>query len=238
MDFTKEALQYIVNMGKPVLVDVNGHKFSDRVMKPVYKSFTPEPLIVLTLTGLVDYIHSGMDFLDASTLLHVVNSTEVHLISGLDDEERRKTLVIARAEPPIFQYDKFLDQERFLIGIQSVFADTEDRKKLLHIAGTGESGTLAQYSDDGVTQRLTVRKGLVARENEVIPNCFTLKPYRTFLEIDQPESRFLFRIWDDGGLNCAIFEADGGAWKNKAILAIREYLESKIEADERVIVIA
>lgn len=45
----------------------------------------------------------------------------------------------------------------------------------------------------------------------------TLKPYRTFREMDQPESPFVLRVWKDNeGVRLAVFEADGGAWKIKA----------------------
>ncbi|MEG2294316.1 MAG: hypothetical protein RR936_08180 [Carnobacterium sp.] len=50
-----------------------------------------------------------------------------------------------------------------------------------------------------------------------------MQPYRTFLEVPQPESAFIFRLDDEG--RCALFEADGGLWKNEAILNVRKYLE-------------
>ena len=41
-----------------------------------------------------------------------------------------------------------------------------------------------------------------------------LRPYRTFKEIDQPESQFLLRLNENG--NIGLFEADGGMWKLEA----------------------
>ncbi len=48
--------------------------------------------------------------------------------------------------------------------------------------------------------------------------------------MDQPESAFVFRMRDDGrdGVQCAIFEADGGAWKNEAMENIRAYLQDEL----------
>jgi len=33
----------------------------------------------------------------------------------------------------------------------------------------------------------------------------------------------------DDGVECAIFEADGGAWKNAAMKNIKEYLQFELE---------
>ena len=34
---------------------------------------------------------------------------------------------------------------------------------------------------------------------------------------------------EDRGITCALFEADGGAWKNAAMKSIKEYLEFELE---------
>ncbi len=39
-------------------------------------------------------------------------------------------------------------------------------------------------------------------------------------------SQFVFRMKD--GPRAAIFEADGGAWRNQAIVNIREYLKEQL----------
>lgn len=58
-----------------------------------------------------------------------------------------------------------------------------------------------------------------------------LRPYRTFLEVEQPESAFVFRMKQDnyGSVMCAVFEADGGAWKMDATQAIKEYLQRELD---------
>lgn len=65
----------------------------------------------------------------------------------------------------------------------------------------------------------------------IVPNPVKLKPYRTFLEVDQPVSEFIFRMKQDkyDGVLCALFEADGGAWKMEATERIKKYLESELK---------
>lgn len=63
-----------------------------------------------------------------------------------------------------------------------------------------------------------------------MPNPVKLTPYRTFLEVKQPASDFIFRMKQDkyDGIVCAIFEADGGAWKMEAAHRIKEYLQKEL----------
>lgn len=53
-----------------------------------------------------------------------------------------------------------------------------------------------------------------------------LRPFRTFLEVEQPESEFLLRLDDDG--NVGLFEADGGMWQQTAKASIAAYFEDKL----------
>ena len=53
-----------------------------------------------------------------------------------------------------------------------------------------------------------------------------LRPFRTFLEVEQPESEFLLRLDDNG--NVGLFEADGGMWAQAAKANILAYFEDKL----------
>lgn len=115
------------------------------------------------------------------------------------------------------------------ITIKLTFEQNEGSEAVLRFAGTIESGTLAAYSDDGISQSATVKKGIAGKESALVPNPVKLRPYRTFIEVQQPESEFIFRMKDyDGEIGCAIFEADGGAWKREAMKNIKEYLEFEL----------
>ncbi|HUW08460.1 MAG TPA: hypothetical protein VM537_01965, partial [Anaerolineae bacterium] len=79
-----------------------------------------------------------------------------------------------------------------------------------------------------VSQTVSVRRGMSQTTQVVVPNPVTLKPYRTFREIDQPESPFLLRARnpknEEGVPEFALFEADGGAWRLTAVERIKDYL--------------
>ena len=53
-----------------------------------------------------------------------------------------------------------------------------------------------------------------------------------FLEVKQPDSEFVFRIRDNGGDPVfKIVEAEGGLWRNLAVISIKEYLMEALKDD-------
>ena len=65
-----------------------------------------------------------------------------------------------------------------------------------------------------------------------------LRPYRTFLDIHQPASEFVLRIKadKDEGPRCALFEADGGAWRFTALEHIKSYMADNLDPDRAIII--
>lgn len=55
----------------------------------------------------------------------------------------------------------------------------------------------------------------------------TLRPFRTFLEVEQPESVFILRLNSNGEIN--LISADGGAWKLEAVRNIAGYFEEHLK---------
>jgi hypothetical protein len=63
------------------------------------------------------------------------------------------------------------------------------------------------------------------KAEETLRPIVNLAPYRTFSEIDQVVSRFIFRAHADAeGAELALFEADGGRWRLAAVQAIATWL--------------
>ena len=228
----KEALQYIVGLGKAEEHMINGACYSD---KPLHRIDTYYPkadaIEMHTLTSLVDYIKSEVDDMPPRMIVEVKSPTEVELDSQLDPNRDRESLVVASARVPAFEFDRFVEHEKFCINLQSKFLKSDDRELILKFAGTVEAGSVSEYGDDGVTQKATIKTGLASKGDAIVPNPVCLRPYRTFLEVEQPESAFVFRMKQDnyGSVMCAVFEADGGAWKMDATQAIKEYLQRELD---------
>ena len=234
----REALEYLVNLGekKEPIIELDQGTFSrvslSRVTEPVASKLT-----VSTLTGLVDYIKTNVDKLEGKLLIQVKSPEEVTLYSPLNADREREKYVSAEAIlPNNVVYDRFLDTERFNIMLQSAFVDDEDKSKLLKYTALITDDTVKNFGDDGISQKVTVKTGVASVSDAVVPNPVTLAPFRTFPEVEQPESKFIFRMKE--GPSAALFEADGGAWRNKAILNIKAYLEKELEHNHNVEIIA
>lgn len=236
----KEALRYLMEeMSVINRVDIGDDIFTDRPMHRVSYNPKANPITLNTLSSLIDYIKAGVDTY-GKMIVHVQSPTKVQFYSTLDDERKREVIAEVVAQVPDFRFGQFYDHESFCIGLQSKFVDdpATDRALLLKFAGTVEAGTVAEYGDDGITQKATVKTGIAAKGEAIIPNPVTLKPFRTFVKVEQPESRFIFRMQDRGGVQCALFEADGGAWKLDAMTAIHDYLEENLRGNDHIIIIS
>ncbi len=83
------------------------------------------------------------------------------------------------------------------------------------------------YNDNGIATTVTTQKGVALQSNEQIRPIITLKPYRTFQEVEQPESIFLIRVNERG---ITFTEADGGMWKLKVRQTVKAFLEAELES--------
>lgn len=243
----EKALRYLVGLGQANIRDVklpNGtvQTYSDKYLTMLAPHYPMADSIKMsTLSSLVEYIRANIDCMADKMIIHVASPEEVVLFSQLNDERDREYLVKVKAQAPDFQYERFIDSEAFCINVQAKFLDDPgtDKELLLKFSGAVESGTVAEYGDDGVTQKVTVRQGIASKTDAIVPNPVRLRPYRTFIEVEQPVSEFIFRMKDSHEICCALFEADGGAWKNEAMENIKEYLQEALEdLDEQFTVIS
>lgn len=243
----KEALQYIIGLSQPRTEEIYGEQyyFYNGIPMRVDGCRSCEPLEISTLTSLVDYIKERMalDFSKVGTMpqmiVHVESETEVRLVSVFNGDMDRWQLATVKARIPQIALNKFIGQEQFIIQMQSTFIDNEDKAIVLQVAGNVEDKTVANYGDDGVSQKATIKTGLANVEDVIVPNPVKLRPFRTFHEIEQPEIDFVFRMRNGSdGVSCALFEADGGAWKFRAVHSIAEYLKEELKGVENIAVLS
>lgn len=80
------------------------------------------------------------------------------------------------------------------------------------------------------------KTGVAKLNDVVVPNPVTLAPYRTFPEIEQPKSKFIFRM--QSGPTATLFEADGGAWRNEAMKNIKVWLKTALSGVDNIRIIS
>ena len=241
MDFGKEAIEKIESLVKDsFIVQVDGKTYSARDLNPVLYEPKAKAVCVATLTGFVDFVERNIDELDLiNSYIAVIDSPQsVALCSTLLDQQREREILLTASldsNMKTFPFGTFMPQEEFIIKLHSLFEKKEGDDfdyVALMVSKTVQADT-ADTNDDGITQHVTVKRGIsgALKEKGEIKPIVRLSPYRTFREIVQPESQFLLRIRtdDNGAVQAALFEADGGVWRNEARLRIAAYLKEHIK---------
>lgn len=226
----EKALDYLVQIGRDEekLTMIDDLPYSHLNLKRVNKP-SANAVVLHTLDSLITFIENHVDgsYCGDPLSIHIESPSEVSLIGSLRDDRTRETFGVVRAElPDEIRYGQYYDTENFNIQVQSRFVDNPDKKLLLKFTGLIKEENVKQTGDDGISQAVTIKTGVASVGQAVVPNPVNLAPWRTFQEVAQPESLFIFRMKD--GPTAALFEADGGAWRLEAIKNIKEYLEKQL----------
>lgn len=232
MDLTKDALLFIQGTNAPVEVNDGDRRWTDKKLYPIAAD-NPPFFEASTLSGFLRLIASKIYNLDESqSVIYISSFNKVELFSRIADTwgRRQKFAEASPVETKAFSFASWLDHETFIIGLQSLFVSTPDLVNLVKLASNLTDSAVQTSLDDGISQQLSVKRGVVLAGTEIAKQRVLLKPFRTFPEIEQPTSEFVFRA-RGGGENSkpslALFEADGGAWKLDAIREIAAWFNGK-----------
>ena len=230
-----KAIDKILTLAIPSVAKIGDESYSRYALIRLDKELRASPIVVRNLSSLLMYICNFRENKkNLPLLVHVVDEKTVELLTALDGDRMREHLIVAKTETPVIPFGQFVENERMLISLQSSYVNdpSTDIAAVLKFAGSVSAGSIKEYGDDGVTQKATIRQGVASKAEAIVPSPCTLRPYRTFPEVEQPASRFIFRMREGSGetVESALYEADGGAWKNEAMRNIRIYLEQQLES--------
>lgn len=219
------------------IVGITQNRVSDIERNVTDPKHYPKTLELSTLTSLVDYLKTDLNNLKSQRLIVAVEKNdEVCVWSENDELEHRTLLVDVKARIPELTFGRFLSSEQFNIMLQSNFIDDNDRGTLIEFASALKIENGSEIEDNGVSQVATVKTGVASLAKGKTPNPVTLRPYRTFSEVEQPASLFVFRI--DKQANMALFEADGKRWVADAVGNIADYLKEQLAEQKHITVLA
>lgn len=239
MDLTREFIEKIEEMSEPHYIDREGRLFTDKTMYPIpYGPVATTPLVTQSLSSVADYLRSGTDckVMSGRPIVHVLSATEVDLYMEMNPDKERDNPISATIDVCRFPFGRFMDAESFIIQLQSSFVQDEAAQDLLKFVSKISQDSSVSQDDNGISQQVTARKGISLSYNTKLPNPVTLRPYRTFPEVEQPASSFVFRAQgDEDGVKLALFEADGKAWVHQAIVSIRDYFQKALEGFDVII---
>ncbi|BAS55292.1 hypothetical protein NIES2135_54350 [Leptolyngbya boryana NIES-2135] len=227
-----DAVKAIQESVETQVVMVDDHGYLTRPVHLPPKEPVCSPVALHTLTGLVDFIESSVE---GDAIIHVVNHYHVEVIGQVQGRYQQRPIYAAANCKDIigngFTFGQYQSLEQFVVNVQAQFVDTEQRATVLRVVGNIRQEQVKTSTDDGVTQQVVTSAGIARVGNAEVPNPVALKPYRTFPEVEQPESNFVLRLKQAGKDElplCALFEADGGAWKLGAIAKIKTFLDENL----------
>lgn len=228
----KELIEAIQDGVKPIIVGIDGHEYVTRQILIPPAEPALDAIVVHTLTGLVDYLTHRTDELPGDPpFIHVESPAKVQLISKPKGrhQERDQFCTAQAITSNKFQFGQWQDVESFIIGLQSHFVKDEQTALVLGLVGNLKEEAIRTSEDDGVTQVATVKKGVTRAATTPVPNPVTLRPFRTFAEIEQPASLYVLRLKSGADMpSVALFEVTDNLWQLKAIEYIKHYLSDKV----------
>lgn len=225
----KQAMEYLMGLRETEVIEHNGVKYSNRNLVK-FPELNPDYVSTKSLASIIDLVSSELDharIADLKIIIQVEGPTKVKVFTSLGKNLDRKELYAAEAETPKLQLNNFIGLEAMNIHLKSCFVPAEQREELIKLLGNITEESVKTTTDDGFSQSVVAKTGIAQVGNVGVPSIVKLTPYRTFLEVEQPEGEFLVRLQD--GPKVALFEADGGAWKLEARLRIKLFLEDALE---------
>lgn len=226
----KAAIEKILDMAGPKIVELpSGLRYTDRQGTVLLPDPEPKPLQFHTLRGIVDYLNEEPTSREAH-FIHIDSYNSVSIRSFLINNAQQR-FTYATATPTLgnsFPFGSWLDLEQFIIELQAKFERNNHQMAILKLLSSIRDENVKTSKDDGITQVVTARSGIALKADVEVPNPVSLKPYRTFVEIEQPGSDFIFRLkTGDKMPTASLHESGGGAWKIEAINAIKDFFISE-----------
>lgn len=192
----------------------------------------PNTVMVNSLSAINEWLESNENDQDEQFICIIDDEKSVSLYRKRDCYENRALIMRATAITSTFPFGCFREQKQFAINVHSSFVKSTEKSELIKQGSRVKAENVVTSEDDGISQNVTMSDGVRVKQEAAKP-LFKLAPYRTFSEIDQPLSTYLFRVEKQGGeAHCALFESDDKIWKLEAIKSIRNYLKENVKSDK------
>lgn len=242
--FLADAINTLAELGKkaaePTFQKAEGRTFlvtgSDYTEIEPIELPKPEKVITRSLDALVALIktEAASQFTDLPLYISCGSASTVEVFTKPnpeDDLHRWQPYHATASDLPPLVEDVRWSFDEAMIKLRSMFQRAPEGEKndvdyILDLLSHMSFGQSVKSDDNGITQTVQVRKGVSFVENKAVRPIVTLAPYRTFQEVEQPESEFVFRVYDDRSIS--LTAADGGMWKLAARDAVKRYLETAL----------
>lgn len=223
----RDMINRIVDLAAPITYEVDGSVFASKELVHVMdKKPMPRCIDLTGLDSICKMVRNEANHVGLQIFIQVKDYKNVSVFTTLDNDEDRLYLYKCVADTPAVTMGRFMSYENAVIEIRSLYIPNEDTKYLLSLLSSISNESKVTSTDNGVTQKVEARSGIALNSMVEIKPRVNLKPFRTFIEVEQPESEFLLRISDRGEIG--MFPADGGVWKLEATRNVAAYFENDL----------
>lgn len=190
----------------------------------------PDTLGLNSLDALVKMVRTeALKLSEGPVYIEVMNHNAVRCFENPDLTQRMnrcRFYDVTATDIPGWGEKVELGFEEAQIAIRTRFQESRDTEYLLKLLSDISVGAKCTFNDNGIATNVVTSKGISLQQNQAIKPIVSLRPYRTFQEVEQPESLFLIRVSER---SIKFIEADGGMWKLKARQTVKEFLENALK---------
>lgn len=223
----KSFVEKIAELSTPKTYEVDGCVYASKRLEFVQeKKHRPNCIDVTGLDSICKLVRNEITHVGRQIFVQVSGYRQVTVFTTLDNAEERFYLYKCEADTPSITIGRFMPYENAIIEIRSLYIPTQDTQYLIQLLSSVSSESKVTSSDNGVTQKVEAKAGIALNTLVEVKPRVTLKPFRTFIEVEQPESEFLLRVSDKGEIG--LFPADGGVWKLEATRNVAGYFEKEL----------
>ena len=224
----KEFVEKIVSLAAPTTYEVDGKTYASKPLTLIEEE-PPAPgcLFVNGLDSVCKLIRNEAAKIGRQIFIQAEDYRTVKVFTTYGDKFDRYVLYTCNADTPRISTGSYKDYESAVVELRSLYIPNDGTEYLLKLLSSISSESKVTTTDNGVTQKVEAKSGIALKEVVTVEPRVSLKPFRTFLEVPQPESEFLLRISQSGTIG--LFEADGGVWKLEATRNIAAYFEEALK---------
>ena len=223
----KQFAQFLSEMKETKIFDVDGKKFTnDPDLEEIIPHVDrPTVMTVTSLDAICKLVRTEIERNVYPLFVCAEEYNKAVVYSTYRDDYTRDTIYMAKADAPGLSLG-WRSQQEMIIALQSLVIPTEASAELLNMLKSMTDESSITSRDNGVTQEVTVKSGVSLAKTVQVKPRVKLIPFRTFLEVSQPESEYLVRV--DKGNQIGLFEADGGIWKLESKKNLAVYFEREL----------
>lgn len=224
----KSAINRILELAAPTTYVVNGEHFaSEQLYRIEVDKKMPRALTVNGLDSVCKLVRNEVAAIGRKLFIQISDYRSVKVFSTYDKDFERCTLYNCAADTPQISMGRYISYENAVVELRSLYIPNEGTNYLMSLLASITQESKVTSTDNGVTQKVEAKTGIALNQMVEIRPRVNLQPFRTFVEVEQPESEFLLRIDNNGCIG--LFPADGGVWKLEATRNVAAYFEENLK---------